>query len=489
MNVYLGIDIGTTNIKALLVDEAGKVLKSMSHTLSLSAPYPAWAEQNPEDWWDGVMALMRQVPEDMNVLCIGLSGQMHTLVPVDSAGKVLHNAILWCDQRTVAECGEATEKLGGESAVIAMTGNPIYPGFTMPKILWLRKNAPEIYSKIDTCFIAKDYIGYRLTGVKCAEPSDASGSACYDVKLRQWRLDLLDKLGIPEAWLPEVRASHEARGTLRPELADELGWSKEVKVICGGADNAVAALGLGVLEPGDCMVSIGTSGTVLAATEATEPDLTGKLHFFNHVLPGQSYYMGCMLSAAASLDWFKNKMAKDMPWDVLNRGIDETAVGAGGMLFLPYLNGERTPHRNANARGVLYGFSTMSDERHIFRAVMEGITYGLRDSFELILGKTPVKRVLVVGGGAKSRTWCKMLASNINMPVSLPMVDEGGAYGAAMLCAISCGAETDDVKGWIKVREQVEPDSDEAEKYSKVYSQFRALYGDLAGRFDETAGL
>lgn len=474
MNVYLGFDIGTTNVKALLVDENGKVIKGMSHPLKFLAPKPAWAEQDPADWWDAVEILMSQIPSDMKVRRIGLSGQMHTLVVTDESEKVLRNAILWCDQRTVEECEEATAALGGEEKVIEMTGNPIYPGFTMPKILWLRKNEPEVYSRIKNCFIAKDYIGWKMTGVKSSEFSDNSGSACYDVSARKWREDLLNTLQIPQNWLPPIKASHEVRGE----------WNG-IEVVGGGADNAVAALGLGVCAPGDCMISIGTSGTVLAATEKTTPDLTGRLHFFNHALPGQSYYMGCMLSAAASLNWFKEKL-KDTSWDEIEKTVSETPIGADGMLFLPYLNGERTPHRNANARGVLYGFSTMSDNRHIYRAVMEGITYGLRDMFELVKDMTEVKRVLVVGGGAKNHTWCKMIASNIGLPVSVPLVDEGGAYGAAMLAAMK-DKSLDEIKSWVKIRNTIEPDKAEYEEYSKVYLQFRELYNDLKTRFNATA--
>lgn len=473
MNVYMGIDIGTSNVKALLIDEKGNVVKSMSLPLKLLSPNPAWAEQNPFDWWNAVETLLNQVPKDMKILRIGLSGQMHTLVATDDAGKVLRNAILWCDQRTAAECEDATRKLGGESKVIEMTGNPIYPGFTMPKILWMRNNEPRIYEKIRTCFIAKDYIGWRLTGEKSSEVSDDSGSACYDVSARKWRSDLLRTLDIPEEWLPPVKASQDIRGT----------WNG-IEVVGGGADNAVSALGLGVCEPGDCMISIGTSGTVLAATEKTKPDMTGRLHFFNHVLPNQSYYMGCMLSAAASLNWFKEKM-KDASWGDIEKSVKDTPIGANGMLFLPYLNGERTPHRNSNARGVLYGFSAMSEAKHIYRGVMEGITYGLRDSFELIKEMTDVKRVLVVGGGAKNAEWCKMLASNVAMPVSVPLVDEGGAYGAAMLAAMK-DIPFSEIKGWVKVKTTVEPDMSEYHAYSNVYSQFKELYKDLKMRFDAT---
>ncbi len=486
MDVYLGLDIGTTNIKMILADGEGKVIESRSSPLGISAPGHGWAEQDPEDWWTGVTELLSSVPGKVRVAGIGLSGQMHTLVPVDREGRVLRKAILWCDQRTAAECAEAEALLGGESRVVEMTGNLIYPGFTLPKILWIRKHEPEIYRKITTCYIAKDYIGWRLTGERATEWSDASGSACWDVSARKWRSDLLSALGVDEGWLPPVKGSAEIRGILRPELARRFGWG-ETKVICGGADNAVSAFGLGVASPGDCMISIGTSGTVLAITGSTAPDPTGRLHFFNSVLPGQSYYMGCMLAAAASLNWFRDVAGRDLTWDDIGKAVEETPPGAGGMLWLPYLNGERTPHRNPNARGVLYGLSSMSDRRHVFRAVMEGITYGLRDSFELVRAATPVKRVIMAGGGAKSAVWRKMTASVMGFPVSVPETEEGGAYGAAMLAALGGGLSPDDVRGWTRILETVEPDDAEKKAYDRGYLQFQALYRDLRERFDATA--
>jgi len=488
MNVFLGIDVGTTGIKALAVDESGKVVWNKSHPLSMLTPHPAWAEQDPETWWEGVLAILRKIPADIKVERIGLSGQMHTLVPLDGDGKVIRNAILWCDQRTPRECASATELLGGEERVIGYTGNPIYPGFTMPKILWIRNNEPENYKRIATCLIAKDFIAWRLTGEFGAEPSDAAGSAMFDVVNAKWNEKLLDILGIDKNFLPPVYGSSQVRGKLRPELvfSDSLAGAE---VVSGGADNAVAALGLGICEPGDCMISIGTSGTVLGVTENKTPDMTGKLHFFNHVLPDTSYYMGVMLSAAASLNWFKDKMGPNMSWAEVEDGIERTPIGADGLLWLPYLQGERTPHRNPNARGVLFGLSTMTDEHRIFRAVMEGITYGLRDSYELLKGMTQIKRVLAVGGGAKSGVWRKMLAANMKSPINVPVIDEGGAYGAAMLAALGGGMKLSDVKSWVKTGEVTEPIESEYAKYDAVYAEFKALYVDLKDRFDAVAKL
>ncbi|MDR1376241.1 MAG: xylulokinase [Synergistaceae bacterium] len=488
MDVYLGIDVGTTGIKALAVDTLGSVAGSFSYPLSLLTPHPAWAEQNPEDWWNGVLSLLQAVPKDMKVLRIGLSGQMHTLVPLDKNGNVLRNAILWCDQRTASECEAATRILGGEERVIELTGNPIYPGFTLPKILWLRNHEPAVYEEAATFLIAKDYIAYKLTGALGCDPSDASGSAMYDVVRRRWSEPLLEALDIDKKLLPPVQGSFEVRGRLREELARTLSWG-DVEVVAGGADNAVSALGVGVCEEGDCMVSIGTSGTVVGVTARTTSDKTGKLHFFNHALPDLSYYMGVMLSAAASLNWFKEKMGRDFTWDEIEKGIGQTPIGSDGLLWLPYLQGERTPHRNPNARGVLFGLSTMSDETRIFRAVMEGITYGLRDSFELLKERMPITRVLVVGGGAKNKIWRGMLADNMKVTVTAPVIDEGGAYGAAMLAALGGGADVAAVKGWVKEAAVTEPEEANYARYDAVYGQFKALYSDLKERFDAVARL
>jgi xylulokinase len=285
-----------------------------------------------------------------------------------------------------------------------------------------------------------------------------------------------------------VYGSSRVRGKLRPELvfSDSLAGAE---VVSGGADNAVAALGLGICEPGDCMISIGTSGTVLGVTENKTPDRTGRLHFFNHVIENTSYYMGVMLSAAASQNWFKDKMGPGMSWAEVEAGIERTAPGADGLLWLPYLQGERTPHRNPNARGVLFGLSAMTDEHRVFRAVMEGITYGLRDSFELLKGMTEINRVLVVGGGAKSAVWRRMLAANVKRPITVPVTDEGGAYGAAMLAALGGGMALAEVKAWAAAGGITEPDESEYEKYDAVYGQFKALYDDLKDRFDAVAGL
>jgi xylulokinase len=485
---FLGLDLGTTAVKALAAAPDGRTLWSLAAPLSMSAPRPAWAEQDPEDWWAAVKGLLRSVPRHIKVERLGLSGQMHTLVPLGSGGRVLRPAILWCDQRTAGQCAGATGALGGEGRVIALTGNPIFPGFTLPKILWLKEREPEVFSRLQTALIAKDWIAWRLTGELGAEPSDASGSAMFDVAAGAWSRTVMEALGLDPSMLPPVTESSGARGRLRAELAAELGWDR-IEVAAGAADNAASALGLGLTGPGDCMVSIGTSGTVLSVARSPIPDPSGRIHLFRHALPGAAYHMGVMLSATTSLGWFKAMMAPDASWAELEAEMAAAPPGGDGLLWLPYLQGERAPHRDPDARGVLFGLSAMTDRARTLRAVMEGVTFGLRDCFELVKGLAEINNVLVVGGGASNKLWRRILAANLRTPVAVPAADEGAAYGAAMLAALGAGLGLDEVKAWVGRGPATEPDPADVERYGPIYEQFRALYGDLAGRFKAVARL
>lgn len=483
MKKYLGIDIGTTGIKALVVSEKGNVLDMYNHKLKLNAPKPTWAEQNPEDWFEGTLQLLKKISKEHNISTLSFSGQMHSLVPLDKTNNVIRPAILWCDQRTTLECKEATEALGGEEKVINRIGNPILEGFTLPKILWLKKNEPPNFNKMETFLLPKDYVIYRLTGVKGIEWSDASGTAAYNVRTRNWDNELIKKLGLTENLFPEIYPSNSIRGYIKEPLLNDLGWGK-VPVVSGGADNASAALGIGVARSGDTMISIGTSGTVLTVTDSKEPDTSGKIHYFNHILSEKSYYMGVMLSAAHSANWLKDEFFEGQSWKDIEKLISKSPAGARGLLFLPYLNGERTPHRNPNARGVIFGLSSVNDKKDVMRAVIEGITFGLKDSFKLIKDKTEVTRIRIVGGGAKNPVWCKIVASIFNCPIEVPEIDEGGAYGASMLAAMGDGMDLTDVLSWIKVDRVVEPDVEAAGIYERIYPEFNELYNDLTERFD-----
>ncbi|MCL5031693.1 MAG: xylulokinase [Thermotogae bacterium] len=482
---YAGIDIGTTGIKALVVEENGKILDLFDRSLKVYNPRPAWSEQKPQDWWEGVTDILKSISHKYKIDSIGLSGQMHSLVALDKDGNVVRPAILWNDQRTTKECQEATQILGGERNVISEVGNPILEGFTLGKILWMRKNEPDNFKRIKRIMMPKDYIAYLLTGEIGTEWSDASGTACYDVKSKKWDLKVLKSLEIDEGLFPPISKSYSLRGMLKASLAKDLGW-KDVKVVCGGADNAVSALGIGVFRPGDCMVSVGTSGTVVGVTSSTEPDLEGKLHYFNHVVDGTSYYMGVMLSATGSFDWARKMVATNDSLEKIEEMVRNTAPGSKGLIFLPYLNGERTPHRDPHARGVIFGISSLSEKADIMRSVIEGVTFGLRDSFELVKKRVDMKSVKMTGGGSNNLEWVKIIASNFKVPIEIPEINEGGAYGAAMLAAVGSGKKFEEVSKWIKVKNTVEPEKTWSEFYDSWYYEYKGLYNDLKERFKAT---
>src|SRR6056297_176369 len=484
--MFLGIDVGTTGIKALVVNEKGQVLKQYNSSLKLTVPKPGWAEQDPDDWLKAVMELLKEVSKEYDIKSISFSGQMHSLVMLDKNDQVLRNAILWCDQRTTAQCQKATERIGGEQSVIRLIANPILEGFTLGKILWVKENEPQIYHQVKRVMMPKDYICMKLGGEYGTDYSDASGTAYLNVYDSSWSQEIFEQLNIDPSILPPVFESQKVRGILKADLAQELGW-KDTLIVSGGADNAVAAYGIGISKPGDTMVSIGTSGTVLTATEKGEPDFDGKIHFFHHVLPGQKYYMGVMLSAAHSLNWVLKTFDIQWTFEDLEKKIAQIKPGSGGVLFLPYLNGERTPLRDPNARGVLFGLSSKTTSEEVIRAVIEGVTFGLRDSFELIKEKTEIKTIRAVGGGAKNKTWCSIIADNLKMPISVPENDEGGAYGAAMLAAKGAGIQEEELANWVQINETIQPNPENYKIYDQLYEQFKALYSDLKERFKTIA--
>lgn len=486
MHKYLGIDVGTTAVKALVVSEKGELIDSYSKGLEMEVPKAGWAEQDPKNWWEKVYEILLEVSKKHEISVIGFSGQMHSLVTLDKEYNEIRPAILWNDQRTSPQCKKATDMLNGEKNVIAKIGNPFLEGFTFPKILWIKENEPENFSRIRKILLPKDYIIFKLTGNTGIDYSDASGTACLNIKTNYWDEEILEKFEIDIDIMPELYGSYEIRGELKENLKRELGW-ENVKIVSGGADNASASFGIGVSKIGESMVSIGTSGTVLTITEKKEPDLSGKIHYFNHVMQGEQYYMGVMLSAAHSLNWVKNKFFPTSDWKEIESRVNQSAPGSNGIIFLPYLNGERTPHRDPNARGVFFGISSLNTENDILRATMEGITFGLRDSFELIKEKTNIEDIRIVGGGAKNKTWAKIIATNFNMPIKVPQIDEGGAYGAAMLAALGDNQQLDDVLGWIKFKEIIEPDNNKKTIYDKYYNLYKKLYNSLKEDFKTLA--
>ena len=465
---FVGLDVGTTGVKTVAVSPAGEVVAKTEEEYPLSTPAPGWAEQDPEDWLRASGAALAAVGAD-DAAGIGLSGQMHGLVALDADGEVIRPAILWNDQRTAAECEEIERRIGVER-LIHLTGNRALTGFTAPKLLWLREHEPESYARIRHVLLPKDYVRLRLTGERATDVADASGTLLFDVAERRWSGEVLDALEIPAEWLPTALES--------PEVSGKTGDG--VPVAAGAGDQAAGALGAGVDRPGPLSVVLGTSGVVFAALPAYEPEPEARLHVFCHAVPGTWHAMGVMLSAAGSLRWFRDAFAPDVSYDELVGEAAAVEPGAEGVVFLPYLSGERTPHADPNARAAFTGLSLEHTRGVLVRAVLEGVAYGLRDSLELLrdLGvHAEIGRPS--GGGARSRLWLQIVASTLGIPLELTAVEEGAAYGAALLGGVAAGAFADvheAVESCVQARERIEPDPGWQRAYEAGYPRYRELY-------------
>jgi xylulokinase len=470
----VGLDVGTTGVKAIAVAPDGGVRATAEEEYPLATPRPGWAEQEPEDWWRASERALARL-DVADVAGIGLSGQMHGLVALDADERVLRPAILWNDQRTAAECAEIEERIGLER-LIELTGNRALPGFTAPKLLWLRQHEPSAYERIAHVLLPKDYVRLRLTGERAIDVADASGTLLFDVAARSWSDEVVAALEIPREWLPRSLESPEVSA----RAADG------VPVAAGAGDQAAGALGVGVARPGPVSVVLGTSGVVFAALPEFAADPEARVHAFCHAVPGGWHAMGVMLSAAGSLRWFRDAFARGEPFDRLTDEARAWAPGAEGLVFLPYLAGERTPHADPDARGAFVGLSLRHDRGALVRAVLEGVAYGLRDSLELLraLGVEPeVGRAS--GGGARSDLWLTILASVLGIPLERTAVEEGAAYGAALLGGVAGGvfASVDEaVDRCVRVRETVEPEPAWHDAYEEGYERYRALYPALHGR-------
>jgi len=468
--VLAGIDVGTSAVKGLAIAQDGTVVARAQADYPLSVPRPGWAEQDPEDWWRATQRVLAQLQAQVGEPAgIGLSGQMHGLVALDAADRVLRPAILWNDQRTGAECAEIEATIGLER-LIRLTGNRALPGFTAPKLLWLRRHEPEVYARIARIALPKDYVRLRLCGEHATDVSDASGTLLLDVAGRRWSEPVIDALEIDRGWLPEVLESPLSSGRT----------AGGVPVAAGGGDQAAGALGVGVDRPGAASVALGTSGVVFAATERFSPDARARLHAFCHAVPGAWHVMGVMLSAAGSLRWLRDATAPGVGYDALTDLAAAWPAGSEGLLFLPYLAGERTPHADPDARGAFVGLSLRHDRGALVRAVLEGVAYGLRDSLELIweLGTRPdVGRVS--GGGARSELWLRIVASILELPLERVAVDEGAAFGAAILGGVAAGVWPDvpsAVAATVRPEGRVEPVAEWVETYREAGPRYRALY-------------
>jgi xylulokinase len=467
VSLLVGIDVGTTGVKGIALSPDGRVVARAEHRYTLSTPQPGWAEQDPEQWSRAAGAAISSLGRD--ALAIGLSGQMHGLVALDEADNVLRPAILWNDQRTGAEVGEIEERVGRER-LLELTGNRALTGFTAPKLLWLRHHEPETYARIRHVLLPKDYVRLRLTGEHAIDVADASGTLLFDVGSRQWSGAVLDALELPREWLPRVLESQEVSGTT------ETGKP----VAAGAGDQAASAVGVGVHEPGTTAVTIGTSGVVFAPLPEFAPEREGRLHVFCHAVPDRWHAMGVMLSAGGSLRWFRDTL---MPGEQFERLVAEAGAvdpGAGGVLFLPYLTGERTPHADPDVRGAFIGLGADHRRGNLIRAVLEGVAYGLRDSLEVLheLGQKPAS-ARVSGGAARSELWLKIVASVLGIPLERLAVEEGGAFGAALLAGVAGGeyaSVAEATEAAVRVRETVEPDPAWARVYDEGYARYREAY-------------
>ena len=467
MTQLVGLDVGTTGVKALALSPEGNVLARVEESYELSTPHPGWAEQDPEDWWraaERALAALGGEPA-----AIGLSGQMHGLVVLDDRDRVLRPAILWNDQRTEAECVEIEERVG-LARLIQLTGNRALTGFTAPKLLWLRRHEPTTYAQVAHVLLPKDYVRLRLTGEHAIDVADASGTLLFDVARRRWSQEMLEALQLDPAWLPRALES--------PEVSGET--VAGIPVAAGAGDQAAAALGVGVDRPGPVSVVLGTSGVVFAALPAFAADPQARVHAFCHAVPGGWHAMGVMLSAGGSLRWLRDVLGPRGGYDELTAAAEEWPAGTEGLTFLPYLSGERTPHADPHARAAYAGLTLRHHRGALVRAVLEGVAYGLRDSLELLreLGVDP-RDGRVSGGGARSDLWLRILASVLRLPIRRTAADEGSAFGAALLGGVAAGVFRDvheAVATCVRLLEPVDPDPQWVDAYEHGYRRFQLLY-------------
>jgi xylulokinase len=484
---FLGIDVGTTGAKAVLVDVQGRVLASATHDYPLLVPRPGWTEQEPHAWWEATVRSIRDVlrAQDVEVDGVGLTGQMHGLVALDARGEVLRPAILWNDQRTAEEAAWVTEQVGPER-VLQLTCNPVLTGFTAPKIVWVRRHEPEVYSRITHVLLPKDYVRYRLVGALATDVADASGTSLFDVRGRRWSDEILAALEIPRSWLPDVFESPEVVGQVSKEAAGLVGLRAGVPVVAGAGDQAAQAVGTGIVRSGLASVTIGTSGVVFAHLDAVQVDPLGRTHTFCHAVPGKWHVMGVMLAAGGSLRWLRDGLAvADWhlpgvdPYDRMTEEAAEVPAGSEGLLFLPYLSGERTPHADPFARGAFVGLTLRHRRAHLVRSVLEGVALGLRDSLEILraMGLAPTQ-VRASGGGARSALWRQILADVFGTELVTVDVTEGAAYGAALLAGVGVGAfpsveaACDRV---VRIADHARP-GPSRERYEELYRVYVELY-------------
>ena len=496
MAYLIGIDASTTATKVLLINDRGDIVAVAATEYDFQTPHPLWSEQDPALWWQGAVQSIRQVLAESAidpaaVAGVGLTGQMHGLVLVDAAGQVLRPSILWNDQRTASQCDEIRARLG-KSELVRITGNDALTGFTAPKILWVRDNEPEIYARIHKILLPKDYVRYRLTGDFATDRAGAGGTLLVELATRDWSSAVVDALGIRSEWLPPTHEGTQITGTISTAAAQATGLKAGTPVVGGGGDQAAQATGVGAVEEGIVALTLGTSGVVFASADKPFYEPQGRLHAFPHALPGKWHLMGVMLSAAGSLRWYRDTLAPGVTYDDLLAPAAAIPAGSDGLLFLPYLTGERTPHPDPLARGAFVGLTVRHGQPHLTRAVLEGVAFGLRDSFELMkaAGLPAIRQVRVSGGGARSPLWRQILADVLGSELVTVNTTEGAAFGAALLAGVGGGLWPN---GEIACRETVrvtgstKPEQGAVALYEKAYGFYRGLYPALKGTFSGLA--
>jgi xylulokinase len=492
MDYFIGIDSSTTATKALLLDEKGQIIAVASSEYTYQVPHPLWSEQEAGLWWDATVKSVQKVLQDSGVdgeavKGIGLTGQMHGLVLLDKNGEVLRPAILWNDQRTGAQCDEIRSRLGKEK-LIDITGNDALTGFTAPKILWVQEEEPEIYAKVAKILLPKDYVRYRLTGEYALDRAGGAGTLLFDIRQRTWSEEVAKALGIDMEWLPPTFEGTDVTGRISQEAADATGLKPGTPVMAGGGDQAAAAVGTGAVLEGIMSLSLGTSGVVFATTDNVVIESEGRLHSFCHSVPGKWHLMGVMLSAAGSLRWHRDTFAPDLDFDEIVEPAVAIPAGAEGLLFLPYLTGERTPYPDPMARASFVGLTVRHGLPHMTRAVLEGVSFGLRDSLELMkaAGLTGVSQIRVTGGGAKSELWRQILADVLGVEIVTVNSREGAAYGAGLIAATGAGAFSDleeACKSVVHITGETAP-TEAQDVYNDLYPIYRNLYPALKPSFE-----
>ncbi len=491
MGHVLGIDVSTTATKAVLIDESGAVVGVGASAYGFSVPRPLWSEQDPELWWDGAVDAIRSVLATTGVQAddvdaIGLTGQMHGAVLLDAAGDVLRPAILWNDQRTAAECDAIRDALGPER-LIAITGNDALTGFTAPKLVWVRDHEPDVWRRIAHVLLPKDYLRLRLTGEYALDKADGAGTLLFDLAARDWSAEVLDVLRIERAWMPPTWEGPEITGNVTPEAATATGLRAGTPVVAGGGDQSANAVGVGAVTVGTMALSLGTSGVVFATTDRPLYEPHGRVHAFCHAVPGRWHLMSVMLSAGGSLRWFRDAIVPGVEFGDLVDAAAEVPAGSGGLLFLPYLSGERSPHPDPLARGAFVGLTLTHDLRHLTRAVLEGVAFGLRDGLDLMIeAGTPVPdQIRASGGGTESPLWRQILADVLGAEIATVSTSEGAAYGAGVLAAVGAGwyPSVEAASAALVTATPVASPGPDIEAYRDAHAIYRELYPALAPTF------